>query len=685
MTQQGYMLIFSIGPVQSLISQARKTRDLWLGSYLLSKLMEAAMKDIDKNALVFPFDPIIKDHIPDLPNKYIAIVNSEDEARQTAQTSIENMWDTRDPNDIKGKWNDIREDIWQWLFANHPERQAIQVIWNRQTAFEKVFEVYWVAVAEPTVDELMEQPDKIPYQIWLEKAQRTFDARKRLRNFEPLNEGGEKSMISGEREVLHGEGTSRRAIREFWQNLFAPNSFSVKDIDKEGLERLDAVDTIKRFALHSNALAPRTQDAEELIRMDFPSTSSVATASFVQFLFNKLSNEAPESRLRTALKLWLKHTTGELAKMRPHAIWYLHNKAGTDDTCLEILKRDGDCYFDATFESFEQYYPGTTIDVVKAREALKGLLGAVGVRPSAYYALIQMDGDHVGSILGNTKDEKQHRNISSTLSSFARDQVPRIVERKHSGRLVYAGGDDLLAFSPLIGLLKMVDSLQDQYRTTVRHHVSDESKPLVTASMGIAIAHHLTPLSLVRQAALDAEQLAKKRYGRDALVVTILRRSGEQTRVGCHWKYEYETGLTYAKQPRPLFQEFYRLFIEKRLSVSAIHTLLAEVPVLVKLSQEAQQSEIKRVLKRQAASEEALPEQKAQELAWAIVYLAGAMDKAIDAESKEYKGQRDTVRAFELHIDALRAGLVEVFGWLLVMVFLAREEHQLDEAAERIG
>src|SRR5579884_4046007 len=70
--EKQYMLLFSLGPVQSFIAQARKTRDLMLGSFLLSMLMEAAMKGLDKEKLVFPADPIIKNGISDLPNKFIA-------------------------------------------------------------------------------------------------------------------------------------------------------------------------------------------------------------------------------------------------------------------------------------------------------------------------------------------------------------------------------------------------------------------------------------------------------------------------------------------------------------------------------------------------------------------------------------------------------------------------------------
>jgi len=57
MTQ--YMLLFSLASVQTFIGQARKTRDLWSGSFLLSALMEASMEGIDLTNLIFPVDPRI--------------------------------------------------------------------------------------------------------------------------------------------------------------------------------------------------------------------------------------------------------------------------------------------------------------------------------------------------------------------------------------------------------------------------------------------------------------------------------------------------------------------------------------------------------------------------------------------------------------------------------------------------
>src|SRR2546429_9768734 len=102
MTQ--YMLLFSLGPVQSFIVLARKTRDLWLGSFLLSALMEASMESIDPTKLIFPVEPRIdrKRKIPDLPNKYLAVFNKQQDAVNAAMES---------EGRIKGFWQIICDEV----------------------------------------------------------------------------------------------------------------------------------------------------------------------------------------------------------------------------------------------------------------------------------------------------------------------------------------------------------------------------------------------------------------------------------------------------------------------------------------------------------------------------------------------------------------------------------------------
>lgn len=52
------LLKFQIGPVQDFIAQARSTRDLWSGSYLLSWLVAAGIRKLktEGGSLIFPND-----------------------------------------------------------------------------------------------------------------------------------------------------------------------------------------------------------------------------------------------------------------------------------------------------------------------------------------------------------------------------------------------------------------------------------------------------------------------------------------------------------------------------------------------------------------------------------------------------------------------------------------------------
>ena len=52
-----FLITLSLGPVQSLIGAARRTRDLWCGSWLLSEAARAAahaLHNQQKNCLIFP-------------------------------------------------------------------------------------------------------------------------------------------------------------------------------------------------------------------------------------------------------------------------------------------------------------------------------------------------------------------------------------------------------------------------------------------------------------------------------------------------------------------------------------------------------------------------------------------------------------------------------------------------------
>ena len=69
-----YLFLFTIGPVQSFIAQARKTRDLYAGSAILGEIISAAMGEAK------PWGDIIVPHydLKAKPNRFLAKINSND-------------------------------------------------------------------------------------------------------------------------------------------------------------------------------------------------------------------------------------------------------------------------------------------------------------------------------------------------------------------------------------------------------------------------------------------------------------------------------------------------------------------------------------------------------------------------------------------------------------------------------
>ena len=54
MLMGGYWLSISIGPVQGFIAAARRTRDLWYGSWLLSEVSKAVARSLHEQGQSYP-------------------------------------------------------------------------------------------------------------------------------------------------------------------------------------------------------------------------------------------------------------------------------------------------------------------------------------------------------------------------------------------------------------------------------------------------------------------------------------------------------------------------------------------------------------------------------------------------------------------------------------------------------
>ncbi|MGL4595468.1 MAG: type III-B CRISPR-associated protein Cas10/Cmr2 [Thermoguttaceae bacterium] len=215
------LLVFSIGPVQSFIAAARKTRDLWFGSHLLSEVAKAAAKAVKEEGgtLIFP-----------------GIENEKEEKELAADStlSVANIVlaeVTGDPKIVAEKAKKAAKNRWK-EFAENAKQKVKEIakntnvlrdeLWDKQIDDFLEFQAAWT----PLVND---------YQASRKRVMQLLAGRKLCRNFLPSdsNEKLPKSSLDGARETV------------LQNNL--PDDFR-KNLHLRKGEQLDAIGVVKRFA-----------------------------------------------------------------------------------------------------------------------------------------------------------------------------------------------------------------------------------------------------------------------------------------------------------------------------------------------------------------------------------------------------------------------------------------------------
>lgn len=141
-----------------------------------------------------------------------------------------------------------------------------------------------------------------------------------------------------------------------------------------------------------------------------------------------------------------------------------------------------------------------------------------------YIAVLALDGDHMGGKLSGFTTQAEHRAFSERLAQFARS----VSLKPEDGQLIYAGGDDVLAVVKATRAIPLARELAALFKAKV-------AVDGITASVGLAIGSSKAPLQDLVHEAHAAESRAKRVYGRDALAVSVVKRSGEILHWGCKW------------------------------------------------------------------------------------------------------------------------------------------------------
>lgn len=510
-----YLFLMTIGPVQEFIATARRTRDLWYGSWMLSELSRAAAEAIltdNRNTLIFPDPSVIKStdtdaaHEPaSVANKIVAKIetdNIEKAARYIKRAVIRRMSILR---------TEAFKSISDWSSAD-------QKLAKQQVA--KLLECYWAAVPLIHEDRYYEQRKLLEEVISARKATRQFT------QVQLTEEQGRypKSSLDGKHESVIRESAYPDRKNDVQQRrkklkaLYA--SFGAKQA-----ERLSGVDLLKRRGNYKDDQA------------DFPSTSHFAAVPFIEQLVKKHGNDKIRNMFneyRTSLETLI--TDQRMVRLEKLNERYRLAFAALDNYDASIL------YMSRLAEEIDVKDEETRRS---AEQALQNFLkhAANEAQPKAYYAILQADGDSMGKVIDNQKSIAAHQMLSGRLAAFAK--AARSIVEQYRGALVYAGGDDVLALLPVDSVLQCAHDLHSRFdefvgidyrcATCAKPQFVDEACRSPTLSIGVAICHHLEPLNDALILVGNAEKAAKHVPGKNGLAISVDKRSGEPQQIAGGW------------------------------------------------------------------------------------------------------------------------------------------------------
>lgn len=635
-------LKFQLGPVQDFIAAARSTRDLWSGSYLLSWLMAAGLKalsaEVGPDAVIFPnlrdqplFDLQWRDElwskvgidgqrsvwenfkwdsddllVPNLPNVFLAVVpasHGTDLARIVERA-------------VRDEWSRIADSVWAYCQdagltsdegGDSDEAGALtekQRLERFQLQVRRFLSLSWQVTPWPeTIEQAVSLAGnfagKTPVKVAAERVKRVADMAEKdtpkehrdVRNYEcprvpvgqPKAGWKDKSRLAADAK-LDNVGLA-------WSVILAVNGW-----------QLDAVRQTRAFEVaHAGGWEVGT-----FYNKDALTGKDEAVAGGREWKRRAESAGEPISN-RFKTDHWLGATTlvkrlWDLAYLKPK--WKLevpkfpHTRGIAAGDPFGQLGNDDDKSLDVEqLPPSEKYFAVLAFDGDEIGKWVSG-----EKTPQFSSQLVECEDFNNsqkfgskpyfnGSVFRDFLDAQRllspsyHLQFSESLSNFARICADPVV-RAFKGRLIYAGGDDVVALLPADMAIACGEALRMAFRglevrgpygkvlfkspkpgfLTHANRCDYLNRPIpflvpgprADASVGIAMAHFKAPLQDVVRAAHAAEKRAKKKHGRAAVAATLMKRSGEIVEWGAKWEggLQLHNALMDALQKKHLSAKF---------------------------------------------------------------------------------------------------------------------------------
>ena len=161
--------------------------------------------------------------------------------------------------------------------------------------------------------------------------------------------------------------------------------------------------------------------------------------------------------------------------------------------------------------------------------------------PNKYACILVGDGDNMGIALDKIHSLKGHQTFSKYMSKFTKE-VESVIENS-SGSLIYAGGDDVMAYLPIHNAIECSDKIRLLFLDIMDNIFSelnlDGDKP--SFSIGLSIVHHSAPLTTALETARKAEKLAKAVDGKNAFAIIQSKRGGHDISIAGKWEDDGES------------------------------------------------------------------------------------------------------------------------------------------------
>ncbi len=533
MTEQGQYFYFTLGPVQGFVAQARRTRDFWAGSFVLSWLSAVAMQATKQQGgtITFPF--------PD--DNYLNFLVGEGQGEPPQQGSIPNRFkalQAKVPQDFDANlvmksveiaWQALAELVWKNDIEPQVGIESISKdIWDRQVT--QFWDKSWCLTEDVNASDLL-------------------DRRKNWRSYmAPVENGIKCSLMEGWQEI---SGQSfQKGMQQFWQDLRSSSDSINKDIHPS--EQLCAIAFIKRRFMHYfNALNSQMPSSIEETKWQIkgwklphnvPSTAYLAAAPWLLDTINSVKEDLDIAtdlkQLHSAISSYHGSHEGQNLSLK------MLDKACESQNVLSISNWkwsdvSGQFLYEGAIEQWisEAKKEGDNDDVSSLTN-LQGALKKVSSKtrtPSPFYALLLMDGDSLGIQMSNPAKQTA---ISRALNDFTKG-VPACI-KEHSGFLVYAGGDDVLALMPQTTALECANALRKFYSECFaeqNNQLSIDNKISTSLSGAIEFAHYKTPLTKILQDAHPLlDNIAKDKTGRDSLAIRIHKPGGLHAQWSSPWQ-----------------------------------------------------------------------------------------------------------------------------------------------------